>query len=240
MAASLFGASEAVAAPTCFGKQATKVGTNGDDRITGTDGVDVIFGSAGDDEIQSLKGEDLVCAGDGHDRINGGPQNDKLAGGDGNDRIESESRAVRSAGVTEIFGGDGTDTLLGSAIVTETFRPGPGNDVIHGGSSTSGGGKLDDTLDYTNASGPIIADLPSRKVTGEGTDSIRKIEDVKGSPAADQITGNGSDNGFDGGAGNDRIVGAGGADHITPGQVTTRSTVEAGRTRCSSTAPQTR
>ena len=39
------------AAPLCFGKRATIVGTSGPDRIIGTDGPDVIVGLAGGDVI---------------------------------------------------------------------------------------------------------------------------------------------------------------------------------------------
>ncbi len=53
------------ASQTCFGHQATIIGTRGDDRIVGTAARDVIVGMAGDDTVRSLDGNDLVCGGAG-------------------------------------------------------------------------------------------------------------------------------------------------------------------------------
>src|ERR671925_1158077 len=49
----------------CFGKQATIVGTEGDDSINGTKKGDVIVGIGGRDVIHGLGGADRICGGDG-------------------------------------------------------------------------------------------------------------------------------------------------------------------------------
>lgn len=60
----LLPATPASAAPTCFGKRATIVGTPGDDRLVGTGGRDVIVGRGGDDVILGRGGRDRICGGD--------------------------------------------------------------------------------------------------------------------------------------------------------------------------------
>jgi Ca2+-binding RTX toxin-like protein len=58
-------ASPAQAGPSCFGKQATIVGTNGNDLLSGTEAADVIVGLRGQDRIRALGGDDRICAGPG-------------------------------------------------------------------------------------------------------------------------------------------------------------------------------
>ena len=86
------------APPTCDGKPATLVGTDGPDDLKGTQGPDVIVGLGGDDiNIKGLDGHDVICGGKGWDFLWGGhgkdtllgqADRDALSGGDGNDRCE--------------------------------------------------------------------------------------------------------------------------------------------------------
>jgi uncharacterized delta-60 repeat protein len=92
----------------CGGREATIVGTPGDDRLVGTPGRDVIAGLAGDDRVLARGGGDIVCGGAGRDRLQGGPGSDLLLGQAGDDTLS---------------GGDGRDILRG----------GPGRDVCSGG-----------------------------------------------------------------------------------------------------------
>ena len=87
-------ATPGLAAPqTCFGHQATLIGTKGDDRIVGTAARDVIVGRAGDDTVRSLDGNDLVCSGAGSDRLILGAGADKAKG----QRGEISSKACAAA-----------------------------------------------------------------------------------------------------------------------------------------------
>ena len=86
--------------PTCKGKPATIVGTNGNDVRKGTSGKDVIVGLGGNDQLSGLAGNDLICGGAGKDTLKGGKGNDKLSGGKGNDTL---------------MGGPGEDNLKGGA-----------------------------------------------------------------------------------------------------------------------------
>src|SRR5687767_2154429 len=77
-------ATAAAAAPSCFGKKATIVGTNRDKTqavvLTGTAGNDVIIGLQGVDHIYGGGGDDVICAARGDDHIDGGPGNDRIRG----------------------------------------------------------------------------------------------------------------------------------------------------------------
>ncbi len=74
-------------------------GTNGPDRLTGTDaknqiygfgGPDYINGKAAADQLYGGRGGDTVYGKDGRDYINGGRVSDKLFGGRGNDTISAQ------------------------------------------------------------------------------------------------------------------------------------------------------
>jgi Ca2+-binding RTX toxin-like protein len=95
------------AAPTCKGKKATIVGTNGSDVRKGTSGKDVIAGLGGNDKLSGLAGNDLICGGKGKDTLNGGKGNDKLFGGAGKDTLKG------GAGKDKLVGGPGRDKLVG-------------------------------------------------------------------------------------------------------------------------------
>jgi len=85
-------------AEQCDGRDATVVGTPGDDVLRGTARADVIVALGGDDKVKAGKGPDLVCGGDGDDKLAGDAGGDKLLGGGGDDRL---------------IGGPGKDRLLG-------------------------------------------------------------------------------------------------------------------------------
>jgi Ca2+-binding RTX toxin-like protein len=73
---------------TCSGKQATKVGTEGNDKITGTPDRDVIAALDGKDKVSGLGGKDLICGGAGKDTLNGGAAKDTLLGEGGKDKLK--------------------------------------------------------------------------------------------------------------------------------------------------------
>ncbi len=55
------GASHAAPPERCLGRDATIVGTSGDDRLHGTPHADVIVGMGGDDRIDGAGGNDRIC-----------------------------------------------------------------------------------------------------------------------------------------------------------------------------------
>lgn len=162
--------------PTCFGREATIVGTDGDDTIVGTPRTDVIVGRDGVDHIRGRGGRDYICGesngppptpgdspsfehlggGPGNDRISGGPGFDIVSGGPGADRIRLGGNPFFLPCddpddcvplVDAGFGGDGDDVLRGGAGLDD-LDGGRGADLLDGGSGDDGllGGRGDDVL----------------------------------------------------------------------------------------------
>jgi VCBS repeat-containing protein len=80
-----------------------RVGGNGDDRVTGGAGADLMFGQNGNDTLTGGDGNDLLCGASGNDTLSGGVGDDSLAGGGGNDRLTG------GLGADRFSGGTGTD-----------------------------------------------------------------------------------------------------------------------------------
>jgi len=104
--------------PTCQGRRATCVGTDGDDLIWGTEDDEVIIGLAGDDVIHGDEGDDIVCAGPGNDAVHGARGDDFLFGEEGNDWL---------------FGSQGKDSLYGGEGDRDVLFGGPKQDYLDGG-----------------------------------------------------------------------------------------------------------
>ncbi|MEA3275870.1 MAG: calcium-binding protein [Pseudomonadota bacterium] len=104
--------------PTCQGRPATCVGTDGDDMLWGTEDDEVIMGLAGDDVIQGDEGDDVICAGPGNDAVHGARGNDSLFGEDGDDWL---------------FGARGKDSLYGGEGDRDVLWGGPELDYLDGG-----------------------------------------------------------------------------------------------------------
>jgi Ca2+-binding RTX toxin-like protein len=112
-----FSSAEIFAPVSCRGKQATKLGTDGADQITGTRSADVIAGLGGNDRLFGLAGKDVICGAKGNDTIKGGAGNDQLSGQKGNDKL---------------YGQKGNDKLSGKGG-SDTLKGGPGKDILKGG-----------------------------------------------------------------------------------------------------------
>jgi uncharacterized repeat protein (TIGR01451 family) len=111
---------------SCLGKQATILGTAGNDTITGTDKGDVILAFAGSDRVLGLGGKDLICARGGADVVDAGPNPDAVSGGRGRDLL------VGRGGGDELRGNAGRDRLRGNAG-NDFLRGGAGRDRCRGG-----------------------------------------------------------------------------------------------------------
>ncbi len=132
--AALPGVGAAQQPPTCFGRSATIVvsegertrGTPGNDVIVGTRAADDIRGGGGDDVICGLEGDDDIRGGGGDDLIAGGPGDDRLIGGRGRDELRG------GRGRDRLSGGGGADRLLGNSGWDE-LDGARGNDALDGG-----------------------------------------------------------------------------------------------------------
>ncbi|MEO0989512.1 MAG: M10 family metallopeptidase C-terminal domain-containing protein [Pseudomonadota bacterium] len=131
-----------------------------DDRITASDGNDIVFGWNGDDMIRGNNGSDILYGGNGDDRIIGGNGADTSFGGSGKDTLNGNGGSDTlwgQAGSDKLNGGNSTDVLIG----------GEGADVQRGG----GGSDVFQFLSVED-SGPAKADRDLIKDFKPGTDLI--------------------------------------------------------------------
>jgi Ca2+-binding RTX toxin-like protein len=230
-------------------------GAAGNDTIDGGLGADQLNGDADADDISFGLG-DNVTGGTGDDTLHPypGESADSLDAGLGTDVLDYTGFAtavtvdlsvptatgvtVLAAGVEDVVGGAGNDTLTGGSVPNElsggdgadtiafglddVVAGGNGNDVlrptpdeaavsIDGGSGTNG-------LDYSafDAAHPVAVDLSVPSATGVAG-AVTAIQDVTGGAGADTITGSVGANTLVGGAGADTISGGSGNDDITFG-----------------------
>jgi Ca2+-binding RTX toxin-like protein len=132
---------------------------------------------------------------EGNDTIYGG-NGDFISAGEGNDTI------VLGAGKSYVLGDLGDDTF---------YSLGTGN-TIHGGAGF-------DTLNFTNAEGPIYLSVSygNGKLSGYSGETFTSIEKFVGSSYNDTFFGGGGADEFHGGNGNDTLFGFGGQDIIFGG-----------------------
>jgi Ca2+-binding RTX toxin-like protein len=124
-----------VVPPTCLGRYATIVGTQGADALTGTEGPDVISGRGGNDIIDGKGGADLICGDEGRDRLIGHDGKDRFLGGSGADVILGGNGADSvkgQSGNDKVDGGRGKDKLFGQQK-RDVLDGGKGNDRLLGG-----------------------------------------------------------------------------------------------------------
>ena len=121
-----------------------------------------------------------------------------------------QDRLRGTAGPDVLCGGGGDDLLVGGGG-DDVLLGGPGKDKLHGG-----GGK--DTASFVQARARVEVDLThGRAAGGEGSDRLRRVENVVGSPYADRLTGSVHGNVLAGGAGADRLAPGGGRDRLDGG-----------------------
>jgi Ca2+-binding RTX toxin-like protein len=112
------GAYELVA---CLGVLVNRVGTDGDDLLTGTDGADGFLLLDGNDQAMGAGGNDALCADDGNDVLKGEGGNDRALAGGGNDKV------IGGPGRDRLRGEVGKDLLKGSGG-GDNLNGGPGRD----------------------------------------------------------------------------------------------------------------
>lgn len=198
----------------------------GNDRICSRGGNDRVAGGAGSDRIDAGPGADFIDGGLGSDVISGASGSDTLLGRRGNDELDGGSGAADfvdgalgddavSGGPgdgDQVLGGVGNDDLSGGPGRGDVLSGGRGRDKFHGGSGP------DDVASFAAAGTTganhfggtgVQVDLEAGRALGDGTDQLRGIEDVIGTPFRDSISGDGSKNVFYGGGAADQLVGSG-------------------------------
>ena len=163
-------------------------------RIVGSDQADTMTGGAAADVLEGAGGGD---------ELNGADGADTLRGGNGDDRLD---------------GGAGTDPVLAGDGDADVIRGGAGGDGIDGGAGRDRASYADhpDGASVNLAGAAGSAGSPFDGAPG-ARDSLTGIEDLDGSPQADELTGDGAANALDGGGGNDGLRGGGGADTLAGG-----------------------
>ncbi len=168
--------------PTCFGRAATIVGTAKDDRLVGTRRADVIVGLQGIDVVFGGRGNDLICGVGGYDWLHGGPGDDKLDGG----------------------------------LYADTLWGGPGDDLVVGGPTPGSHDPLNASPDafdearFTSATRGVRASLVTGRATGDGSDTLVRVDQLFGSRYDDVLVGGDTFN---------VLVGLGGDDHLSLGRM---------------------
>lgn len=170
------------AAETCNGHEATIVGTEGNDTLTGTDERDVIVALGGDDSVDANGGDDVVCDGPGRDGVRGGRGNDVVVVGDGEDALA---------------GGRGPDTI---SFLDQV--PSVKVDLFNHKSSTEGG-ETDRIRHFRHIIGSegddvLKGDRGDGVIVGRGGDDF-----IRGRRGNDRLFGKSGTDSYQGGRGSD-------------------------------------
>lgn len=156
--------------------------------VTTTDDFALLNGElAGDDIFYLSAFADIALGLGGHDEMNGEAGHDTLAGGSGDDTLR---------------GGQGADQLTG----------GSGDDEIDGGDGTG-----DRAMYLGTAAVTVNLGLTTAQATGQGVDTLIRVEHLTSGSGADRLTGSGAANNLTGNAGNDTLSGANGNDTLLGG-----------------------
>ena len=188
----------------------------GDDTVSGLGGGDTIFAGPGDDSILSDAGADVAVGGSGADRIFGGGGNDYLQGEDGDDYLDGGKDVDTLEGWRgndTVLGGDGNDSISGGAGA-DSLTGGTGSDTMSGG---SGG----DTLWGSSGGDSLTGDAGNDVVLGQGGNDIilggADGDHLSGGFGLDSIFGNDGNDTIDGDAGGDLVDGGDGNDSLLGG-----------------------
>lgn len=207
------------------GAGSVRVGTLGNDSLTGGGTADLISALEGDDTVSGLGGGDTISAGPGNDSVLGSAGADVAVGGSGADRIFGEGGNDYLQGedgddylnggnkLDTLEGGRGDDTLIGE-IGMDSLVGGAGNDVIQGGNAndTLDGGAGNDTLRGQGEADALLG--------GPGRDSLlggASADTLDGGDDADTADGGAFNDLVQGGAGDDLLLGGSGLDTLDGG-----------------------
>ena len=189
---------------TATGVQYLPTNNDGQDRISGGAGNDLIRGQGGNDYIYGNTGNDIIAGDLGDDYIEGNDGSDIIFG----DQIEVTWQGLSAIGVQYLASGsDGQDKILGGA----------GNDIIRGQGNKDfiWGNEGEDVISGDNDDDVIYGNLGDDTIFGDtalftwsGLELVLSVDEENLADGNDIIEGN---------QGNDVIYGAGGDDNIMGG-----------------------
>jgi Ca2+-binding RTX toxin-like protein len=228
--------------PSCRGKPATIVGTDGDDVIQGTAERDVIWAGLGDDTVHGGLGSDLICGGPGTDLVDGGRGNDFVDGGAGDG-----DRVIGGLGDDSVLGGAGNRDEVAGYLGIDVVNGGSGDeDLVHGDYGYDlmyGGTGSGDIASFATAvsgggGAGVWVSLAGHRARGDGHDKLHGFESIEGSAFDDVLIGSKAENVIDGGPGDDQLYGGGGNDQLEGGEGTDGCRgAKQGRSSCGREAP---
>ncbi|GAB5374671.1 MAG: M10 family metallopeptidase [Acuticoccus sp.] len=199
----------------------TLIGNERANRLQGGGGNDEVFGRGANDTLLGMNGKDTLEGNGGADLIRGGANRDVLKGGNRNDTLHGEN------GRDTLEGGGGKDKLHGGALRDlldgggrdDSLYGEGGNDILGGrrGADLIDGGPGIDTVSFKTSKRGVNVDLESGTASGDGGDTIRNVEYVRGSEHNDVIAGDGGRNHLVGFDGVDKLEGRGGRDKLEGG-----------------------
>jgi Ca2+-binding RTX toxin-like protein len=170
----------------------------GDDRFegharevwgTGSEGDDVLVALGGAGSLEGREGDDVLVGGPAADTVlDGGPGSDRVSGGPGNDVLH---------------GDDSADIVDPETFAPDALDGGPGRDRV--------------TYEGRGVQGVVVDLATGAAGTGGEGDTLRGIEDARGSQVADVLAGDAGPNRLDGQGGPDTLDGREGDDLVRPG-----------------------
>ncbi|ETX01101.1 MAG: hypothetical protein ETSY1_08700 [Candidatus Entotheonella factor] len=180
-----------------FGGDDRLLGNGGNDCLDGGSGNDQLFGNSGDDEMRGRSGDDVLRGGDGDDIMRGDGDDDVLRGDDGNDLM------LGGTGDDIMIGGEGNDEMEGGRD-NDVLRGDNGDDTLHGngGDDTLRGGRGRDTVRGGSGNDDVRGGADSDFVRGDDGNDV-----VRGNGGRDNVQGNAGDDDLSGGSGDDLLNG---------------------------------
>ncbi len=194
---------------------------DGNNRLSGDSGADLIFGGREPDTIYGGSQDDLIFTGV------------KLTGAAGADDQTGGDWANAGSGADTLYGSEGSSP---SPIGKDTLRGGSGNDLITGGDETSPGdliigGNGDDTINAEGGDDTVRGNAGADSILGgTGDDCLRGDagdDTIQGGDGDDAISGNKGADSLLGEADNDDLTGGPGDDILDGG--TQQDTLHGGR-----------
>lgn len=188
-----------------------------DDDILGTDGRDILEGGIGDDYFYSSAGRDVYRGGEGIDQVTFGADPNgvrvNLAKGTGTDGYGNTDKFVS----IEMLRGSMHDDVFVGKAGSQIFRGLAGNDVLNGARGIDAV-RYDRDANYGGTSGVTVHLGKGTATDGFGdTDTLRSIENVRGSNFNDRLSGSSGRNVLQGEDGNDKLFGLAGNDQLFGG-----------------------
>lgn len=211
-------------------------GLDGNDILNGGEGNDALYGGHRDDTLSGDEGTDTLHGGDGNDLliVGFGGGSDGIYGGLGTDTFDASSSGFSGATFdfeTRIYGpgvaleeieifhdnGNGNTVISNGEGGTYNLHDGDDTFIAESGAETAQGGNGIDTLDLRRGNFVYTFNMATGLATAYPLELFQGFERVFTGMLGDNITGTGSADYMNSGAGNDWLTPGAGANTIVGG-----------------------